>query len=375
MDPSQQLCTLDRCQEGVQTEEETEEIELSEDEEDLLEIDDNIQYPVPARDELSSSSSSSSSESEEEEDVMLQFKSKVSGVAVVLNKDILVRQSKWKKRIRKKASVTKPLISKGKDIVNSALRQCLQLQSSGLVKFSNNQESRETRELRAFVPPEYQLTVQFNKGWAKRPAMGATYGAKWIGPYREDIVKIFNEGARDKSNKKGPAEIIEALTNKYPNVYTIPNDAEVRAEISKLLLQSRKQIAAAAVEEARQSTATSSRTAPRKRPADSEQTQDGPVPKTKKNDPVHDFFLELLTTNLNEKPRNAIRAYKERFPDCSTLTDQQLTSKFSGLKGKVKSNPAGYGIQANLSLQGKTNSNNKGTNQDFKKKLVELPSI
>ena len=62
------------------------------------------------------------------------------------------------------------------------------------------------------------------------------YGAKFIGPYRDDIRAWFDDGEKEKSKKKTPGGMREELCKKYPDArYTIPGEIEIRTEISKLI--------------------------------------------------------------------------------------------------------------------------------------------
>lgn len=76
------------------------------------------------------------------------------------------------------------------------------------------------------------------RGWARRKDRGdgGMYGAKFIGPYRDDIRVWFDDGEKEKSKKKTPGGMREELCKKYPDArYTIPGEIEIRTEISKLI--------------------------------------------------------------------------------------------------------------------------------------------
>lgn len=78
------------------------------------------------------------------------------------------------------------------------------------------------------------------QGWARRPAKGKMYGAKYIREFESDIRELYERGAENKSEKLGAGRMLEELTKKYPHRYALPSESEIRTEISRLFSQSKK---------------------------------------------------------------------------------------------------------------------------------------
>ncbi|KAL5499738.1 hypothetical protein EMCRGX_G011197 [Ephydatia muelleri] len=70
-------------------------------------------------------------------------------------------------------------------------------------------------------------------GKARRPQRGAQYGRAYLEPYRKDIKKMFDQGARISSDKISPYAMLEELQSLYPGHYTLPGEDEIHAEITK----------------------------------------------------------------------------------------------------------------------------------------------
>lgn len=157
--------------------------------------------------------------------------------------------------------------------------------------------------------------AQLQEGWARRPAKGHMYGAKYIDFYMDDVKELYERGALNKSDKMGPARMIEELRARYPDRHDIPGENEVRTAISRLLAQQR---------------------------AASSKTNVGgdhqPPSKRRRMDKRFDDYLKnLIHMHPRIAPREAVVSFRDSFPDANDLVeDSQLKSKVSYLKGLAK---------------------------------------
>lgn len=78
------------------------------------------------------------------------------------------------------------------------------------------------------------------QGWARRPPNGKMYGVKYINRYADEVRELFHQGENNKSEKLGPARMLEELRARYPRRYDLPSENEIRAEIGRLMGLSRK---------------------------------------------------------------------------------------------------------------------------------------
>ncbi|OWZ17469.1 hypothetical protein PHMEG_0008590 [Phytophthora megakarya] len=53
-----------------------------------------------------------------------------------------------------------------------------------------------------------------DQGWGQRPPKGKMYGAKYISMYMDEIAEMFRKSADNKSDKMGPARMVETLMQK-----------------------------------------------------------------------------------------------------------------------------------------------------------------
>jgi hypothetical protein len=74
-------------------------------------------------------------------------------------------------------------------------------------------------------------------GWARRPD-GDMYGKRYVSTYKRDIAEIFDQGARNSSDKKGPTAILEVLEEKYPGLYRYPGEHDISTIITSLMQKS-----------------------------------------------------------------------------------------------------------------------------------------
>lgn len=197
--------------------------------------------------------------------------------------------------------------------------------------------------------PEYVEACLFPtkaraQGWARRPPHGQQYGATYMKDYAKDIEELFGQGASESSAKMGPAQMHEALKQRYPDRFSLPAENEIRTEISKLFKAAKDKKAAgstAAPTAAGSSSSSSSAALPRKRGRKSKIPPD-----------VLDHISTLLQESPNAMPTDAVKSVRERFgqsikasdggPD---VTDGQIKNRWNSLKTTKKPK---YGLASSL---------------------------
>jgi len=151
----------------------------------------------------------------------------------------------------------------------------------------------------------------FSAGWARTRAHGSKYGRKYIEPFRQEIVEMFNMGKADSAKKKGPGRMLAELKRRYPSRLDLPSESEIRQCISTLVAKQKK----------------------------------GQETDLHANRGVPQPFLTSLTSifeeNPNIRPRDAWKRFQEINPPAEALsasypTEQQVKSKISSMKVKRK---------------------------------------
>ena len=151
----------------------------------------------------------------------------------------------------------------------------------------------------------------FSPGWAKTRAHGSKYGRKYIEPFRQEIVEMFNVGKADSAKKKGPGRMLAELTRRYPHRLDLPSESEIRQCISTLMAKQKK----------------------------------GHATELNPNRGVAQPFLASLISifeeNADIKPKEAWRQFQELHPPSEAMsssypTEQRVKSKISSMKVKYK---------------------------------------
>lgn len=95
--------------------------------------------------------------------------------------------------------------------------------AGGLAVVSAPELPRKMVDAAARYPPQdVAMVTSLRQGWARRPAKGKMYGAKYIHLYIKDVQELFARGAADKADKVGPARVVEILVEvpgqvRYPS--------------------------------------------------------------------------------------------------------------------------------------------------------------
>jgi hypothetical protein len=87
---------------------------------------------------------------------------------------------------------------------------------------------------------EWEVPLEFDRGWAVRPGRGKNYGRRYAAPFVKDIEQLFTAGLTDQSNKLGPGRMVEILRDRYPGRFDLPSENEVRQEIAKIKMRTKR---------------------------------------------------------------------------------------------------------------------------------------
>ncbi|KAL5479633.1 hypothetical protein EMCRGX_G023182 [Ephydatia muelleri] len=120
------------------------------------------------------------------------------------------------------------------DMVAAAVRLASILITNHSVNITNGHSEMEEYNLAAHLEISEKNHNHKHQGWAWRPQRGAQYGRAYLEPYKKDIKRMFERGARVSSDKMSPCAMLEELQSLYPGRYTLPGENEIRAEITKL---------------------------------------------------------------------------------------------------------------------------------------------
>lgn len=91
-----------------------------------------------------------------------------------------------------------PGTSQKKDAISYCCTKAVALYQSGAldIAVATNRESYD-----ASIIERIEIVEDFESGWARRPAHGAYYGAKYIDNFREDVLEMYEAGVVESSNK------------------------------------------------------------------------------------------------------------------------------------------------------------------------------
>lgn len=150
---------------------------------------------------------------------------------------------------------------------------------------------------------EYSLADNFQvpaeevraRNWAKRPAHGTTYGATYIGDYREKIAELFNRGVQNSSKKQSPAAMQQLLEMEFPNRYSLPQENELRQEISVLFKQQQQE----------------KKKKPKSTGGSTSTSVTSSAMRTKLSQKYTEFLVGLLDEDSNIKPADAIKRMED----------------------------------------------------------------
>ena len=171
----------------------------------------------------------------------------------------------------------------------------------------------------------------FKAGWARRPAHGEGYGAKYAQRFSDELLEMFRRGVTDKSCKmcrsficfwKGRSEffdfaaaaaMVEELRRRHPDRFDIPSETEVSISISGMFKKWK------------------------------DGNLDGPSTTSKRprmcNPALHHITAIFVESRGTIKPAAAVLKLKQRLdPDATDgfPTDLQIKSKISAMKTKMK---------------------------------------
>ena len=151
----------------------------------------------------------------------------ITGVVIESDAHIARLQKRWKKSARKERlddlavidDVTSTMCSRcnkffsseaflkrhicqgepeKRDVISFCCKRALELYQSGAldVVVATRRDSYD-----ASILERIEIVEDFASGWARRPAHGAFYGAKYLPEFKDDIMEMYNAGVKDSSSK------------------------------------------------------------------------------------------------------------------------------------------------------------------------------
>jgi hypothetical protein len=97
--------------------------------------------------------------------------------------------------------------------------------------------------------PQYQAALEDfeirEEDWDRRTGWGRRqvenlYGKRYLKQFRAFVIEIYNAGAKKSTLKKGPAQILEEIQEKYPGIYRFPGEHDIASLISSLFAKEKK---------------------------------------------------------------------------------------------------------------------------------------
>ncbi|GMF41098.1 unnamed protein product [Phytophthora fragariaefolia] len=136
---------------------------------------------------------------------------------------------------------------------------------------------------------------------------------------------MFQRGVENSSRKLGPARTVEVLIQNHPNMYDIPSENEIRAEISKLACSRRKRL--------REVSEPLSVVG-----GNGEQNDLPVIQRRKQMKSCYASYLEdIVTSDTGIKPLLALQKLRLVFPlSSSELDGFKVTAQVSSIKQKLK---------------------------------------
>ena len=90
----------------------------------------------------------------------------------------------------------------------------------------------------------YEYSIEgkgFNQWWGRRCQTDSTlYGESFIETYKDILKGYLEDGNRNSSVKMNAAMMQDQLKQKFPNMFSIPYETEIKKFISKLVSQNKK---------------------------------------------------------------------------------------------------------------------------------------
>ena len=143
----------------------------------------------------------------------------------------------FKKRLRLEQSIN---MDKGipvrKDSYAKAVRYAKRLLSTSEYFHDSDKIDNPLYDLSSDFTPERNFAV--NSSWARRKGYGQLYGETYMDQYKDELLKMFNDGCSKSGNKMNPGKMRENLINMFPHKFSIPSELEIKKFIGA---QSQKQ--------------------------------------------------------------------------------------------------------------------------------------
>ena len=234
----------------------------------------------------------------------------LSGIGVVSDSTLNKIKRRWKK-VPDSTAEAVPSMGERRDLISHAKRCALELKHSG--RFHVEDGKADSEEWMAGCE-SYVFPVSFGTGWARRPKNGQMYGKKYIERYRDEIIRMFQRGAEDSSEKCSAPIMWEHLVMKFPDRYDIPSEQEIRQEIGRLYKL-------------------------KKDNRDLQLSRPGRRGRKGMDEKYERILLKFLEENPNLKPRKGYQMFLNHFEDPNVEgfpTEKQVKSKISSLKSAAK---------------------------------------
>ena len=123
-----------------------------------------------------------------------------------------------------------------KDSYAKAVRYAKQIVSTSDYFHDQNEKTNALYNLSSDYTPDSNFAIR--PSWARRKGYGQLYGETYMDNYKDELLKMFNDGCSKNENKMNPGKMRENLMNMFPHKFSIPSELEIKKFITS---QSQKQ--------------------------------------------------------------------------------------------------------------------------------------
>ena len=160
----------------------------------------------------------------------------ITGVRVVKLQEFGTILAFKKRPNSEKLPVNDKAIPVRKDSYAKAVRYAKEIVSTSEYFHDSNTKTNPLYSLSADYTPESNFAI--SPSWARRKGYGQLYGETYLEQYKDDLLKMFNDGCTKSANKMNPGKMRENLMNMFPHRFSIPSELEIKKFIAA---QSQKQ--------------------------------------------------------------------------------------------------------------------------------------
>ncbi|ETV63496.1 hypothetical protein H257_19584 [Aphanomyces astaci] len=112
--------------------------------------------------------------------------------------------------------------SEKRDLVSYLVKRLASLTSLQAIRVVDSKSAEFAVDFESALPP-----WKYEAGWARRPARGHTYGARYIRKYKDEISIMVLEGNENKAKQMNPTQILATLKDRHEGEFAFPSVAEV----------------------------------------------------------------------------------------------------------------------------------------------------